>query len=34
VRPATDVLAKNGMRAGYLRPIAFVDDGKRGLAAP
>jgi branched-chain amino acid aminotransferase len=30
---ATDVLAKNGMRAGYLRPIAFVDDGKRGLAA-
>jgi len=32
-RAATDVLAKNGMRAGYLRPIAFVDDGKRGLAA-
>jgi branched-chain amino acid aminotransferase len=30
---ATDVLAKNRMRAGYLRPIAFVDDGKRGLAA-
>ncbi|HEY1099814.1 MAG TPA: branched-chain amino acid transaminase [Myxococcota bacterium] len=30
---ATDVLARNGMRDGYLRPIAFVDDGKRGLAA-
>lgn len=30
---ATDVLAKNGMKSGYLRPIAFVDDGKRGLAA-
>ena len=29
----TDVLAKNGMRAGYLRPMAFIDDGKRGLAA-
>jgi branched-chain amino acid aminotransferase len=33
VRGATDVLARNGMRAGYLRPIAFVDDGKRGLGA-
>jgi branched-chain amino acid aminotransferase len=30
---ATDVLAKNGMRAGYLRPVAFIDDGKRGLSA-
>jgi branched-chain amino acid aminotransferase len=33
VKGCTDVLAKNGMRAGYLRPIAFVDDGKRGLGA-
>jgi branched-chain amino acid aminotransferase len=30
---ATDVLSRNGMKGGYLRPIAFVDDGKRGLAA-
>ena len=30
---ATEVLAKNEMKAGYLRPIAFVDDGKRGLGA-
>lgn len=30
---ACDVLAKNGMRAGYLRPVAFIDDGKRGLSA-
>ena len=29
----TDVLAKNGMPSGYLRPMAFIDDGKRGLAA-
>jgi branched-chain amino acid aminotransferase len=28
-----DVLKKNNLRAGYLRPIAFVDDGKRGLGA-
>lgn len=28
-----DVLQQNNMRAGYLRPIAFVDDGKRGLGA-
>ena len=30
---ATEVMARNKMRAGYLRPIAFVDDGKRGLGA-
>lgn len=29
----TEVLAKNGMRSGYIRPIMFVDDGKRGLGA-
>lgn len=29
----TEILAKNGMRSGYLRPIVFVDDGKRGLGA-
>jgi branched-chain amino acid aminotransferase len=28
-----EVLVKNGMRSGYLRPIVFVDDGKRGLGA-
>jgi branched-chain amino acid aminotransferase len=28
-----EVLQKNGLRAGYLRPIVFVDDGKRGLGA-
>ena len=30
---ASEVLAANGMRSGYLRPIAFVDDGRRGLGA-
>lgn len=30
---ACEVLAANKMRAGYVRPIAFVDDGKRGLGA-
>jgi len=30
---ATEVLAKNKLASGYLRPIAFVDDGRRGLAA-
>jgi branched-chain amino acid aminotransferase len=30
---AKDVLAANKLRQGYLRPIAFVDDGKRGLGA-
>ncbi len=29
----TQVLAENGMREGYLRPIVFVDDGRRGLGA-
>ena len=29
----TEVLAQNGLRGGYLRPIVFVDDGKRGLGA-
>jgi branched-chain amino acid aminotransferase len=33
MKGATDVLAKNGMSAGYLRPVAFIDDGKRGLSA-
>jgi branched-chain amino acid aminotransferase len=28
-----DVLASNKLRSGYLRPIVFVDDGKRGLGA-
>jgi branched-chain amino acid aminotransferase len=28
-----DVLTHNQMRSGYLRPIVFVDDGKRGLGA-
>lgn len=28
-----DVLQRNRLHAGYLRPIAFVDDGKRGLGA-
>lgn len=28
-----DVMAKNKLSSGYLRPVAFVDDGKRGLAA-
>ncbi|MBL9079459.1 MAG: branched-chain amino acid transaminase [Planctomycetes bacterium] len=32
-RGCTDVLARNGLRAGYLRPLVFVDDGKRGLGA-
>lgn len=30
---AREVMAANEMRSGYLRPIAFVDDGKRGLGA-
>jgi branched-chain amino acid aminotransferase len=33
VKGCLDTLAANGMREGYLRPILFVDDGKRGLAA-
>jgi branched-chain amino acid aminotransferase len=33
VGAATELLARNRMRAGYVRPIAFVDDGKRGLGA-
>ena len=32
-RAACEVLAANKMRAGYIRPLAFVDDGKRGLGA-
>lgn len=32
-RGCVDVLARNGMRAGYVRPLVFVDDGKRGLGA-
>ena len=30
---ACELLAANKMRAGYIRPLAFVDDGKRGLGA-
>src|ERR1041384_5814637 len=33
VKGACDVLAANGMRSGYVRPIGYVDDGKRGLGA-
>ncbi len=33
IKGCTEVLSKNGLKAGYLRPIAFVDDGKRGLGA-
>jgi branched-chain amino acid aminotransferase len=33
VEACLQTLAVNGLRAGYIRPIAFVDDGKRGLAA-
>ncbi|MBL8732156.1 MAG: branched-chain amino acid transaminase [Planctomycetes bacterium] len=29
-----EVMAKNGLREGYLRPLVFVDDGRRGLGAP
>jgi branched-chain amino acid aminotransferase len=28
-----EVLQKNSLRAGYLRPIVFIDDGRRGLGA-
>ncbi len=28
-----DALSSNGLPEGYIRPIAFVDDGKRGLSA-
>jgi branched-chain amino acid aminotransferase len=28
-----ETLGKNGLKQGYARPIAFVDDGKRGLGA-
>lgn len=28
-----DVLRRNRLRAAYIRPIAFVDDGRRGLGA-
>lgn len=33
MRGCTDVMARNGLCAGYLRPVVFVDDGKRGLGA-
>lgn len=32
-RACCEVLAKNGLGSGYLRPLVFVDDGKRGLGA-
>ena len=33
VKGCVDTLAANKMREGYLRPILFIDDGKRGLSA-
>jgi branched-chain amino acid aminotransferase len=33
-RGCVDVLVRNGLRSGYLRPLVFVDDGRRGLGAP
>jgi branched-chain amino acid aminotransferase len=33
VTACTSTLAANGLKSGYLRPIAFVDDGRRGLGA-
>ncbi len=33
MKGCTDALGQNGLASGYLRPIAFVDDGKRGLGA-
>lgn len=28
-----EILQANGLRSGYLRPVVFIDDGKRGLGA-
>lgn len=33
VAACTATLASNGLRAGYLRPVVLVDDGRRGLGA-
>jgi len=33
VAACAQTMAKNGLRSGYLRPVGFVDDGKRGLGA-
>jgi branched-chain amino acid aminotransferase len=33
VEGTVQVLSANKMRSGYIRPIAFLDDGKRGLGA-
>lgn len=33
VAGCVEVLAQNGLREGYLRPLVFLDDGKRGLGA-
>jgi branched-chain amino acid aminotransferase len=33
VAACTSTLSANGLRSGYLRPLAFVDDGRRGLGA-
>jgi branched-chain amino acid aminotransferase len=33
VQGVLDTLGQNGLRAGYVRPLAFIDDGKRGLGA-
>jgi branched-chain amino acid aminotransferase len=33
VQGTLDVLSANKMRSGYIRPIAFLDDGRRGLGA-
>lgn len=32
-RACVDVLVRNRLREAYLRPLVFVDDGKRGLGA-
>lgn len=33
MQACVDVLAHNGLSEGYLRPLVFLDDGKRGLGA-
>lgn len=32
-RACVETLRANGLKSGYLRPLSFVDDGKRGLGA-
>ncbi len=33
MKACTETLAKNGLKAGYIRPLVYADDGQRGLAA-